>query len=296
MCNGVYAVIVSYNPDIKKISECIYSLAMQVERIVLVDNGSSNSDELFTISCVNLDVVILGENKGIAYAQNYGVEQVLQNCNVEYLFFSDQDTKFPENIIKKLKACYYEHNASQKKVACIAPFFKDHRSGYIHPSVYLNTFTSNKIISEVGDDDLFPSHVIASGMFIPKQAWFAIGPFDSTLFIDWVDTEWCWRAIKNNYIIVQTPSVMISHELGYGQRNFAGRSVTIHNSFRNYYKIRNAIYLMIYSDYSFKYRYHLFFHAAKNIVFEMIYSKDKINSIKVCCKSVFDAVLKRLDK
>ena len=157
----------------------------------------------------------------------------------------------------------------------------------------LNLFTSNKVVCSEGDNDLYPSHVIASGMLISREAWDVVGPFDEKLFIDWVDTEWCWRAITKDMVIVQTPSVMISHELGYGQKNFAGRSVTIHNSFRNYYKIRNAIYLMFYSDYNFKYRYHVFFHAAKNIVFEVLYSKTKLNSVKVCIKAVRDGMFNK---
>lgn len=128
----------------------------------------------------------------------------------------------------------------------------------MHPSVCLNIFTSTKVICSEVDDDLYPSHVIASGMLMSREAWRVVGPFCEKLFIDWVDTEWCWRALANNMIIVQTPSVIISHELGYGQKIFAGRSVTIHNSFRNFYKIRNAIYLMLHSNYSFKYRYHAF--------------------------------------
>ncbi|EFN4887948.1 glycosyltransferase family 2 protein, partial [Escherichia coli] len=60
--------------------------------------------------------------------------------------------------------------------------------------------------------------------------------------------------------------------------------------FRNFYKIRNAIYLMLHSNYSFKYRYHAFFHATKNIVFEILYSKEKLNSLKVCFKAVRDGM------
>ena len=96
--------------------------------------------------------------------------------------------------------------------------FKDHRSNYMHPSVCLNIFTSTKVICSEVDDDLYPSHVIASGMLMSREAWRVVGPFCEKLFIDWVDTEWCWRALANNMIIVQTPSVIISHELGYGQK------------------------------------------------------------------------------
>ena len=47
---------------------------------------------------------------------------------------------------------------------------------------------------------------------------------------------------------------------------------------------------MMHSNYSFKYRYHAFFHAAKNVVFEILYSKEKLNSLKICVKAVHDGM------
>ncbi len=292
MCQAkVLAIIVTYNPEIIRLTECIRSLAPQVERIIIVDNGSNNPELIKNIVVNNLEIIFLSENKGIAFAQNHGVKKGLEAKEFDYLFFSDQDTCFPGDVIEKLKSTFAKNNKKGKNVACASPFFKDHRSSYMHPSVSLNMFTSTKVVCSEVDDDLYPSHVIASGMLMSREAWNVVGPFCEKLFIDWVDTEWCWRALANNMIIVQTPSVIISHELGYGQKTFAGRSVTIHNSFRNFYKIRNAIYLMLYSNYSFKYRYHAFFHAVKNVVFEMLYSKEKLNSLKVCFKAVRDGML-----
>ncbi|MCU6670152.1 glycosyltransferase family 2 protein [Enterobacteriaceae bacterium H4N4] len=297
MSNGVTAIVITYNPDKNKILNCIMSLIKQVDNVLVIDNGSTDCDVLNEIAEPNVDIVLLNDNKGIAFAQNHGAEIALQNPQLNYLFFSDQDTIFPENSVGTLITHYEKHNLeSGNKIGCCSPFFKDHRTGHIHPSVTLDTFTSRKVIATSDSDDLFPSHVIASGMLISKHAWEAVGPFREDLFIDWVDTEWCWRAHSKGYLVVQTPSVMISHELGYGQKNFAGRNVTIHNSFRNYYKIRNALYLMVYSNYSFKYRYHLFFHSAKNIVFEIIYSKHKLKSVGVVWKAIADAFQKKMNK
>lgn len=291
------AIIVTYNPEPQKIIECINSLLVNVSQVIIVDNGSSNLDTLRKLKFDNAEFHYLNENKGIAYAQNYGVDIALNNYDADFLFFSDQDTIFPKDIVKKLISCYDLHNGSDgAPVAVVSPFFKDHRNGYIHPSVSLNIFTSSKVITVKNGCDLFPSHVIASGMLVPKEAWLDVGSFREDLFIDWVDTEWCWRARSLGYTIVQTPSVMISHELGYGQKNFAGRSVTIHNSFRNYYKIRNSVYLMFYSKYSFRYRYHLFFHSVKNIVFEILYSKNKKKSCGVVYKAVLDAFQSKMSK
>lgn len=297
MDKHIGAVIVTYNPIIARMYECIDSLVKQVDRVIIVDNGSDKAEELEQLKSDSTEIIFLNENKGIAFAQNRGVEAALQKYDAQYLFFSDQDTVFPSDTIEKLLTCFNLHSsAHDKNIGCVSPFFNDHRTGYVHPSVSLNLFTSTKTISQSDSEDLFPSHVIASGMLISRDAWETVGPFREDLFIDWVDTEWCWRAHSKGYKTVQTPSVMISHELGYGQKNFAGRSVTIHNSFRNYYKIRNALYLMLYSDYEFKYRYHLFFHSAKNIIFEVLYSKNKIKSIGVAWKAISDAFLKKMNK
>lgn len=297
MCENICAIIVTYNPNINKISECIASLVEQVSKVIVVDNGSTNAEMLLDLKSSKIDFIFLHENKGIAFAQNHGAEIALNIYSTQNLFFSDQDTIFPVNTLKELYARLEKYNKHpHKKVGCVSPFFKDHRTGHLHPSVFLNLFTTDKMISQGSPEDLFPSHVIASGMLISRDAWLVVGSFREDLFIDWVDTEWCWRAQSKGYKTLQTSSVIISHELGYGQKKFAGRFVTIHNSFRNYYKIRNAIFLMLYSSYSFKYRYHLFFHSAKNIIFELLYSKNRMASTGVVWRAIMDAVLRNMNK
>ncbi|WP_141036944.1 glycosyltransferase, partial [Escherichia coli] len=74
MCKAkVLAIIVTYNPEIIRLTECINSLAPQVERVILVDNGSNNSHLIKNIIINNLEIILLSENKGIAFAQNHGV-------------------------------------------------------------------------------------------------------------------------------------------------------------------------------------------------------------------------------
>lgn len=66
MCKAkVLAIIVTYNPEIIRLTECINSLAPQVERIILVDNGSNNSDLIKNISINNLEIILLSENNCI---------------------------------------------------------------------------------------------------------------------------------------------------------------------------------------------------------------------------------------
>lgn len=87
MCKAkVLAIIVTYNPEIIRLTECINSLAPQVERIILVDNGSNNSDLIKDIVINNLEIILLSENKGIAFAQNHGVKKGLKQKSLTIYF------------------------------------------------------------------------------------------------------------------------------------------------------------------------------------------------------------------
>ena len=65
-------------------TECINSLAPQVERVILVDNGSNNSHLIKNIIINNLEIILLSENKGIAFAQNHGVKKGLEAKEFDY--------------------------------------------------------------------------------------------------------------------------------------------------------------------------------------------------------------------
>ena len=46
----IYAGIVSYNPDIQRISENIFAIHKQVPEVIIFDNGSNNINHLKKIS------------------------------------------------------------------------------------------------------------------------------------------------------------------------------------------------------------------------------------------------------
>lgn len=77
MCNknkAFAAGIVSYNPDIKRFKENIDSILSQVDKLIIIENGSRESDKIIKIiksydeNCVKL--VVNSKNMGIARALN----------------------------------------------------------------------------------------------------------------------------------------------------------------------------------------------------------------------------------
>ena len=74
MKSEIYAVIVTYNPNLDLLAKLILSLQEQVGGIVIVDNGSENISHIRSgIGNLPRKLIKLSENKGIAYAQNQGI-------------------------------------------------------------------------------------------------------------------------------------------------------------------------------------------------------------------------------
>lgn len=67
------------------------------------------------------------------------------------------------------------------------------------------------------------------------------------MFIDEVDTEFCYRSQKAGYKIIEFPNVIMKHSLGDRTYHyFLGRKYNTlnHNAIRKYYITRNKIYMI----------------------------------------------------
>lgn len=65
------------------------------------------------------------------------------------------------------------------------------------------------------------------------------------LFIDYVDLEWCWRAVNKGYKIIGNAEVSINHTLGDYRKTFLNFEVNMRTPLRHYYITRNTIYLSL---------------------------------------------------
>ena len=64
----IYAGIVTYNPDLQRLTENLDAVTKQVRRVVVVDNGSENIDRIRTLveKYQNLGIISNKKNLGIA--------------------------------------------------------------------------------------------------------------------------------------------------------------------------------------------------------------------------------------
>ena len=238
----VFCIIVTYAPDTEHLQRVLASIARQTPHVILVDNTPGAHKCVATSE--DVQCITLGDNLGIAAAQNIGIRQALaQGANVIWL--SDQDTIYPTNFLADMLTSLRACQAQGIRLAALGPSYFDTHKGSVQAFVRHTPFTKF-FIPQPGLQKV--SHAIASGALIPAKVLHEVGLMQENLFIDWVDLEWCWRA-KNQYgyQTICTGDVVIEHTMGDGSIRFLWRKVGIRTPLRRYYMVRNAAHIALYS-------------------------------------------------
>lgn len=240
----IIAGIVLYKPDFNRLNKNICMLLKQVKNIILFNNDAEIS-KLKIPSNKKDNVIILGkgENLGIAYALNKIMQQAKKmNCN--WVVTLDQDSVVPNNLIDE-----YSKYLNRSDIAIICPQAIDKRRKY------------EKIITNPTEE--YVDMCITSGSCTNVKVWEQVGKFDTWLFIDLVDNDFCKRVRLSGYKILKLNNVILDHQYGtILKRNKVIESFFIKlgkklnnvniqklsfkrvvNPMRIYYENRNTIYL-----------------------------------------------------
>lgn len=276
----ICAVLVTYNPNVDIIKKTIKSLEKQVEKIIIVDNSDIEHQLTY---CEEINVIRLGGNYGISYAQNRGIEYALK-LGFDYILLSDQDTEYPENYLSSFNK-YIESNLAD--VYC--PVFYDNVKNEYSP-IMIGKFKSVESINQ----PTFVAHAIASGTIISKDCLDAVGLMKEDLFIDYVDFEWCWRATFLGKKIVTIPEAIINHQLGDGVKKVLFKNVTLRSNMRYYYIIRNGFYLAAHCEYLSKFEKYKLYQRSVSFFIGVILLKHDWNSIKLCLRALKNGVKGKL--
>jgi rhamnosyltransferase len=281
----IAALVVTYNPDLQQVNKTVHSIAKQVSYCIIIDNGNT----IFNFQGIeNVIIVNLGRNYGIAYAQNRGIE-LAQQHNAEFIVLSDQDTIYPPNYIERNIIAYQE--LKDHKLAALAPVFYNSRKQTKSP-VMDKKFSSTTDFSKTY---IKTAQAIASGIFIVATSLRDIGGMNEKLFIDYVDFEWCWKAIALGYEIFTISDLIINHDLGDDAIMVLGRQVTVRNDIRYYYMIRNGCYLARYSPFLKWHEKILLFKRVFIHIAGVMFLKRNIQCIPFIKSAVFAGLLNKMN-
>lgn len=272
----ILAVIVTYNPDIKRLLENINSIKNQVNQILIVDNNSKNIEKIKQI-ITSKNIIFLSNqtNQGIAKALNQSLDYAIEN-KYKYLLTLDQDSISKNRMVHELKKGFrYDNNV-----------------GIVSPKIYdINT---KKIMSKDIEQEFQEIETtITSGSLCDVKKIHLIGKFDENLFIDCVDFEICLRMKKNGYKTLLAKNIVLNHEVGKSViKKILGIKfvITNHTPFRIYYIFRNNIYINeIYYKKNTKKYINNYLKLVKKVIGILLYEKEVKLKLKEVINGCIDA-------
>ena len=220
-----------------------------MERVVIVDNGSTElrewlAKEARERSC---ELVLLDHNAGVAAAHNLGVARA-RTLGADLLLLLDQDSLPAPGMVPALTNALLDLQRSGEPVGAVGPRHVDQKSRAESPFVRFG-FLSTKHFYCGGDQKsgfIECDHLITSGTLIPASVLDRIGGLDEGLFIDNVDTEWCFRAKSTGYKLFGVCSAHMLHAIGDSSVKIwlpLADRVVVHRPPRLYYIVRNHVLL-----------------------------------------------------
>ncbi|WP_337287524.1 glycosyltransferase family 2 protein [Candidatus Methylomirabilis sp.] len=222
--------------------ESIQRLQYSNFEVVLVDNGSTDgSREAIATAFPTVRLITPPANLGVAGGRNLGLEAILQQPDVDYVLFLDNDVTAEPSLLDKL----------------VAATEKDSTLGIVGPIVYYHSdpqriwsagshFIFREVISRLRLKDRLVAHEFTEGiehvdalpgccMLVKRRVFETIGRFNPHYFMVCNDSEFCYRAAKAGFRRVVVTQASLWHKVsastggGYtpSRAYFRGRSTIL---------------------------------------------------------------------
>jgi rhamnosyltransferase len=295
----IAAVIVLYHPDLPLLRRLLESITNQVETIIAVDNtpGSSPESSVFSESFpCPVSYVPLGENKGIATAQNIGIRKSLSE-GYSHVLLLDQDSCPAPNMVQELLSAEQGLLESGQKVAAVGPVFIDEKTGSTSKAIRHGWMNVNKIpLHATMKEPVESDYIISSGSLTRASVLAEVGAMRDELFIDWVDIEWGLRARRAGNICYIAPSAIMTHSIGDAFVHTIGKNINLHSDTRHYYIVRNATYLLRLKTMGWRWRTVTVPKIPLYVCFYAWHSSNRWNGFKLLCRAFSDGIRGRVGR
>lgn len=222
------AGVVTFNPSLERLKECMEAIFKQIDEICVVDNGSVNEgqiEELLNSFSKRVTLIKNIENKGIATAlaqiMNYA-----EDHNYSWVLTMDQDSILQPNILRK----YIEGVNHVRDAGMFTCLIND------------RNFADEKYEKQI-ERYKEVRYCITSAAFTSVEAYRKTSGYDKSFFIDCVDFDICYSLREKGYRIIRVNDVGILHEVGHGEnRRFLWKKIVVYHEKpqRIYYLARNT--------------------------------------------------------
>ncbi|WP_429126817.1 glycosyltransferase family 2 protein [Aeromonas media] len=286
----VYAVIVSFNPDLNVFGKNLATISRQVDKIIVVDNSDCEKKQIalenYLAGMPYIYLVQPKENLGIAYAQNIGFVCALKD-SADYVITFDQDSSVEDGLINSLFDEFKTVlEGKDIKIACIGPSVVNERTDIRYEKYFHSSTQITETVYSVNS-------IISSGTLYNVEVFSVIGLNKAEWFIDSIDIEWCYRARYLGYHVLMTTKVAMKHNLGINDIKLPlGKSINIGSPSRLYYVYRNWLFSIREPQFNWKYKIKLLvMMPIKFLIFSVI--PPRKSRIIFMLRGIKDGLLKR---
>jgi rhamnosyltransferase len=291
------AVLVTYQPNHVKLYELLTALTLQVKSIIIVHNGSQATvpQYLHNNTALNCFLFVLGENLGLASAQNFGIEKA-KLLGAEYVLMLDQDSLPAPDMVSRLLEAITTLQDQGLLVAAVGPRYTDQNQRNLRPFVRIRGLCVKRFDCESSDQTVQVDHLISSGSLIPIAVLDAIGGMREELFIDYVDTEWSLRASRMGYRLFGVCNATMRHSLGDRPCRVFGSYLPIHSPLRHYYLFRNAVWLYRQDWISWNWKAAILWSILFKLVFFSIVPRNRLSQVQMIFRGFLDGLRGRMGR
>lgn len=292
------AVVVGFRPDLAVLDCLLTTLLEEVDKVIFVDNGGGRRflAEREALKC-RVEYVDLESNLGLGHALNQGFRRAIDS-GCRYVATFDQDSAPEAGMIKKLLQAHSALAASGMKCAAVGPRFFDRRECektyfplYREQRGSITCYPSLDSESGVVDVDV----LITSGMLVNAAVWQEGITYNAGLFVDYTDTDWCFRARDAGYKLF----VCVDQEMGHALSDappirLFGLNFLRYSPLRRYYYFRNTVYFVRQPYVSWAWKRRLLIGLAVRSVSNVFIDEHKWSGLKMMARGLVHGVTGRL--
>jgi rhamnosyltransferase len=228
---NVVAVIWTFNPDISRLKKVLESIELQVNHIIIVDNNSSNFDQIKNLIenykwLDKVTLIKLKYNSGVR-ALNIGMQYAIETLKPEFILLLDDDTIVRQDAVNKVLNSIKRSKLNKRiGVACL----------YTCPG------------SKIGDLIIFSGPEMFSGCMVRSSLVENGLRIREDFFLDQADNDFYEEIRKLGYFTVCYREDLIEHRLGHSIKlplRLPLVGSTYEPPWRYYYIVRNSTVLLL---------------------------------------------------
>lgn len=290
----IAAIVVGYFPDETILLNLIRALSAQVTELILVDNGGSEkTHEIAAQEGIKLKYINVAPNKGLGYALNAGFIYA-ESVGATYVATFDQDSAPSSDLITKLELSHQKLEAQGINCAAVGPVFYDRREG---EKIYFPFYReeNGRIVSKLpgsSPEELVETDaLITSGMLVKIKVWAEGTRYDDGLFVDYTETDWCYRVRSKGYKLYGNLRTDMGHAPSDAPPlRILGLSFFRYSPLRRYYYFRNTVSFCRQPYVSWAWRRRILTGLTVRLFVNALIDTNRIKSVKMMVTGIRDSL------